>query len=349
MRRAFRLAALAAILTAAAAGLAAAQPVVLLRVAPAEGDRSPRVGEIVSRAARLELERAGLEAAPAGAPPQDADFVLEASFTVTGREVRLVFAWYTAGGMRRTQEVTLRGRMDLSLDRLVAEAVRGILRRESASLAEAAARRPPPAPAPGEPPADAAPAVVDPATAGAAEGEPSAAPSAESSTTARTAGAAKRFELAAGSSLFLPVGRAAEYLKMGVFPSLSASYYFGRRRGRLGVGLCAGANLFRAQGDLASAESVLLPLGLDLRFTTRPDLPLALLVRLSGGAAVLGANLNGSGMLYKTIPYASAGLGLYLWLFRSGGVVLDGTCSVFFEGQIPIVGYAPGFGLYLRL
>ncbi len=353
----------AILLSAAAAGVFSqaavpAAPTVLLLADPGEGSDGANVAEIVSGAVRLELERAGLRAIPGAAPasregaaalsPPDAaraagaDFALLVRTAVAGREVVAGLVWYDAAAGRRGAEAGVKGKVDLNLDRIVSEAVRGMLAREADAVAGAKAVA-----------AAAVPPASAPAAAGAAAGGPGGSGGAgrppASGVPEAPAGPVDHFEFSAGSSLFLFVGAASGYTRMGTFPSFGGAWTVRLPSSLLEIGLSAGANLFEAEGGLAVARGLLAPAGLDLRYVGVPAHRLSPFLRLGGGPALLGMNPNGDGMMFKVVPYVLGGVGVYLRLFGRTGLVLDSTYTVFFDGPTLVMGYAPGLYFFARL
>ncbi len=340
--------------------------VVLVAALPAPEVDVSGVEDVVLETVRLELERAGLEAVvgpdrlpadeaslPEAVRAGEADFAVLARLSGSDRAVAIELSWYGSEPFRRISREVLHGKVDLSLDRLIAASIRQVLEREAQELARyrrAAAAGETGAPESAGPAAGKevrrVPASSPPGREGNLPGRGGATPGLPAPGGVPPTG---RFELCAGSAMFLTVGAAAGYFKLGFFPSISAAYALRLPSALLEIGLSAGVNLFQAVGSQAYADSLLLPVGLDLRYIGAPSFPLSPFLRLGGGPALLGMNPNGTGMLYKPIPYLLGGIGLYARLFGKAGIVVDSTYTVFFEGPSPIMGYAPGLSIYLRL
>ncbi len=233
----------------------------------------------------------------------------------------------------------------------------------AAAAGEQAPPSPPPAAAPApaeqEPPqvaqAPTVPPVVQPDTPQAPPPRPATparptpsppAPPREPAATLR-APQPPRLSLGVGFAPFLVTGEARGYFEMGYLSSLYAAWFPSIMGRHLGIGLYAGANLFRAEGQLTPTDNLLSPFGPDLRLVLGSGRRLSLFAHVSGGPAIVTVGLGSGSVLSKTIPYALGGAGLQLRLLRHLGLAADVSYLVFFEEFMPIMGVTPS--LYLTL
>jgi hypothetical protein len=296
--------------------------------------------EIISQSMKTELEHAGFSVvflpqdrdspnggSGAAAPTQeqlirlgsrfDVDYLIFSIFSVEENQAQLQFLWYDVVRSRLAATVSQTGTVDLSFDRTVAGAIEEILLKSGAN------------PLPEQQSSQAMVHAVE--------------PDHESSK------ASKRLELAVGFSAFLVNGSASDYFKIGFMPSICADFLLPLPRSYLALGLYGGANLFTAQGSLATSDSALIPIALSLRYGFGIDLPIGVFLRLAGGPALLTIDPNEAGRLWKLVPYASAGLGMDVRFAGVLGIKVETAYSVFVERRIWIYGFAPSFYLYLRL
>jgi hypothetical protein len=144
------------------------------------------------------------------------------------------------------------------------------------------------------------------------------------------------------------VGEAANYFRLGFFPSLSGSYRLYTRAGHLGLGASLGALLFHAQSPSTGAQGYLIPLAATISFLRPfPDSRLTFQLRLASGPALFVLDPQSAEAQMKILAYLGTGLGAELSLSPAWGVRLELDYSLFFEKQQPIMGYAPAvYGFY---
>jgi hypothetical protein len=241
----------------------------------------------------------------------DAQFLVVTVFSIEEDEARIRLSWYDLAQGRLVATVSKAGKIDLSFDRTVAEAIEEILTRSEASPVRTGLA---PLPAGGD------------------------------SQMRR-----RRFEVAIGFSSYLVNGWASDYFKVALMPAACVDYRIPLARGFVAVGLYGAAGLFSAEGELAVSESALIPVGLDLRYGFEAGMPLGVFVHISGGPALLTVDPNQRGRLWKVIPYTMAGLGIDVRLTPFMGVWVETAYSLYFEKENWIYGFNPSLYLCLRL
>jgi hypothetical protein len=155
-------------------------------------------------------------------------------------------------------------------------------------------------------------------------------------------------ELCTGGSAFIATGQASEYFKIGYGSAVYLDMLIPGGPGRFGLGLYAGVNYFAADGLASSAQSLLVPLGVDLRYTLDDDTPVGLFVHLSAGPAVLVVRSDYWGELAKLVPYTLGGLGINVPIAPFIGTTVDLSYGAYFEGSLVIMAFSPSISLYFR-
>jgi len=337
---------------------------------------------VITDAMEVELEIAGFRpisldpgsSPPAAASPEDvqwsslyeagkavdADLLLAALFSRTFEgsanvDIELQLHDPVAGEQRHALKT--RGKVDLAFDQVVAVAVREIIGKAGitavrpagrteeetgAAEAEAAAdapetdagspATPPPERTASKPRIEAAEPQLPPT-----QPEP------------REPAALRRLEMAGGFSPFLTVGEASGYFRLGYLPSVAVNLRFPTTSGYVALGVYAGCHLFRAEGIVASSDSLLIPVGPDFRIAPITGSRLSLYLRLSAGPAVLILDPNDLGALSKVIAYVLGGIGLNIEMSPFFGLTVDSSFSIYYEKSLPIMGYTPSLYVYLRL
>jgi hypothetical protein len=292
-----------------------------------------------------------------------ADYVLAGVYNNTRDEIEIRLVWYNVTTQQAAAVTSERGRLGLATDRVLSQALadifsevggdlpgsRGLGRIEAPSpTAETVALHTLPGAANGVRPSPRQPAAPsDPSLRPEVRpGEPAAAdnPAVSGGRVRR-----KHVELSTAGSAFVATGRAADYFKIGYGSSMTFDLLFPGGGGNFGLGLYAGVNYFQAEGVATSADAMLIPLGVDLRYGLDEGLPLGLIVHISGGAAMLMLRSDFWGNMTKPVPYALGGLGVNLPFGRSVGTALDVSYSAYFEGSVVIMAFSPSVSLYFRL
>jgi hypothetical protein len=333
---------------------------------PESGTVNASVRKVVVDATRLELEYAGFsisvetdEGIFSEQGEVDTEKLLSLSeqagitlavsgtYVIEGNEIRLTFRSYDVATGSVVATVEKNGRLDLMLDSAIGEAVDEILLQTGVQAPETRT------PDVGTPDAGTAEGTDGTAPSGGSQkqallpaDEAAGVPAAPDATAAGVQTPRKHFEFSLGFAPFLTIGTASEYFTIGLQPSFYGIYHFNLRMGQLGLGLYAGLNSFRAEGLIASSDTTLVPIGLDLRYSA--GFPLGLFLHISSGPAILTINPNGTGRLSKIIPYAMAGIGFQLFFSEGLGIALDTSFAIFFERQLPIMGYSPSVYLYVK-
>jgi hypothetical protein len=295
-----------------------------------------------------------------------ADFVLLSEYANRGKELEIRMVWYDPQTGERLQEVTRRGRKDLVMDKMIREVVSELLAAVEPSLADLPLRELP-----------AEQAMFQPVTVGTGSGRasstntasghaPHTLPSADGSpprpappsenggsangtTPAEQPRAAKHFEIALGCAPFVTTGAASEYFKIGVLPSLSFSYLFRGQLARLALGLYAGVNYFTATGTAASADNLIVPVGLNLRYEIGSERYPCIQFGISSGPALFLMDSTANGMLTGLTFYGRGSLGVRLPLGSTFGITIEAGYDVYWEQPSPIMGFSPSVLTTIRL
>ena len=269
---------------------------------------------------------------------EGADYLLAGFYILEGNYIAIDFYFHDVSERRELLSVTRKGKMDLAFDRLVAEAVNEIIEKTGIEITDAEAAAPGSSITPVESAAD------GPESSESSEsGKMTMVPVREEAVTE-----IKHLELSLGFAPFLTVGNASEYFRIGYVPCLYGNYRFALARSRIALGIYTGLNLFTAEGIIARADSMLIPIGLDIRYSPGIDSWVNLFFRISGGPVLLALNPNQTGMLIKVISFVLGGIGINLSFSRFIGITLDSSFSVYFEKSQIIMGYTPSLYLFVR-
>jgi len=149
------------------------------------------------------------------------------------------------------------------------------------------------------------------------------------------------------SPLFV-VGEAANYFRLGFFPSVNGAYRLYTRAGHISLGASLGVMTFFAQSPSAGAQGYLLPLAASVGFLRPfPGSKLTFQLRVAGGAALFVLTPQSASPLSKFLGYLGTGIGAELALSEAWGMRLELDYAVFFERVQPIMGYSPAlYGFY---
>lgn len=293
-----------------------------------------------------------------------ADYVLLSEYANRGQELEIHMVWYDPQSGERLQEVTRRGRKDLVLDKMIREVVSDLLAAVEPTLEDLPMRELP-----------AEQSLFRPLSVGTVSGGASSAnsanghapqnlPSADGSSprpapptedgsgqtsSTATEGPAKHFEIALGCAPFVTTGVASEYFKLGVLPSLSISYLIQGQLMRLGLGVYGGVNIFTAAGSVASAENLIIPMGLNLRYEIGNERYPCVQFGISSGPALFLMDSTVNGTLTGLTFYGRGTLGVRLPLGRTFGVTIEAGYDVYWEQPSPIMGFSPSVLTSIRL
>jgi hypothetical protein len=356
-------------------------PAVLGLIRPGDG-ADGALSEVLTSSIAVKLARLGLQPITEPAtgiralPEEDpaplftlarsvqADYVLAGVYSNTSDEIEIQLIWYNVTTQEAAAVTSERGRLGLSTDRVLSRALADILSSvggdlvrsgaplqleglgpavETVSLQGLPTRSGNPRPSlPREPSGPGNPAVRPNVRPGEPAGR-------ENPTAPGERARRKHAELSTSGSAFVATGQAADYFRIGYGSALHFDLLFGRGAGRLGLGLYAAVNYFQATGVATAADTMLIPLGADLRYSLDEGLPVGLFVYASGGAAMLVVRSEYWGNLSKPVPYALGGMGVNLPLAPFIGTALDVSYSVYFEGSMVIMAFSPSVSLYFRL
>jgi hypothetical protein len=321
---------------------------VLAVVAPDAGaDGSLRT--IVADAVEVQLLRrnavaswadaeAGADWSPAQAislaAARGAQYLLVCAYSTTERRISLRADVYDTAASARIGSGSAEGRVDLSLDEIVARALDTALAgiTFTAPVAgEVAPPRPSAGSVPESPPGDAA-----------LDRRPGAEPAL--SLPARQ----RRVGMSAGAAPMIPTGPAADYTDIGLLATVTFELRFPARAGIFSAGILSGACLFRASGASSDAFVALVPLGIDAGWRVGSS-GLGVSLHLSGGPALMATSAPAVSTLLKVVPYALAGMALEVPLSAAVGLAVQASYAVFFESaSFPIMAVAPEVSLYAR-
>jgi hypothetical protein len=295
-----------------------------------------------------------------------ADFVLVSEYANRGQELELRMVWYDPQTGERLQEVTRRGRKDLVMDKMIRDVVSELLAAVQGSLEDLPLRELPAEPALYQPVAmgtgsgGASPTTTAtghaPQTLPSTEGSsPRPAPPSEGEAPANGTPSSeeprdvRHFEIALGCAPFVTTGAASEYFKLGVLPSFSLSYLFQGKLMRMGLGLYTGVNFFSATGAMASADTFIVPMGLNLRYEVGDERHPCIQFGISSGPALFLMDSTAKGMLTGLTFYGRGSLGVRLPLGRAFGITIEAGYDVYWEEPSPIMGFSPAALTTVRL
>jgi hypothetical protein len=271
-------------------------------------------------------------------------FVLISRYTTNQSRIRVEFSWYDVERAELATEVSRSARIDLSLDAVIKEAVREILSQNGDRIRSLAKEVPVEAIAEKEE-TEQEPSKEEEA----AETNEEQIVEVTEPERERERRDVKHLEVSAGFSPFITTGAVSEYFKMGLMPSLYASYRFALANGLLGIGLYAGFNSFQAVGLLTTSQSYLLPAGLDVRYWFGDGEAIGLFIHIDGGPALFSVDVEGLGQFTKLIFFVLGGIGFDVPFSDSFGANFGASYSVFFDQPDPIMGFTPSVSLFIRI
>jgi hypothetical protein len=349
---------------------------------PLDSEAEQQFRGVVAQSVRWSLERQKLGVIEKAAPSYDVanfqnpidvldssvtgevDFILLTEYASRGQDLEIRMAWYNPQSGEKTEEVIRRGRKDLVLDKIIREALNELLVSVESSLDALEPREFVPVDNP------AVATTVDFQTNGAVNGTaknpvqvqpyspgnnneipspllPESDPNqpAKESVPERT----RRFEIGLGCAPFVATGVASEYFKLGVMPVLNLSYLFQGELSRFGLGLYGGFNYFTATGDLASAETFLIPTGVSLRYEIGSErYPSVVFGITSGPALLMMISSNDEKFLGLTF-FGRGSLGVRLPVGRTFAFLIEAGYDFYWEQPHPIMGFSPSVSTTIRL
>lgn len=372
---------------------AEAQPSVLIASLPLEGARDDGVRKVLASVMRFQLERLGTQTLLYATTDEEAlvrdllgeakpdpdllavsllelfsglnhDFLALAGYIKDDREIQVSFYIADLGRGEILASASRRAPIDFTLDEAMIGAFRDMLNRVEGRIEEVA----------GAKAAEAARTAV-----AAEEGQrmeedgdragdaltPEPLPERRIREEAAGEERFRRFEFSIGFAPFVPVGVAGEVFSLGYAPFVYGNYRIPLSAGILGVGVCTGLNVFDSEeAGVASYFHYLVPVGIDVRYTSAGGSRLGMFARADVGVAI---NVSDFGSLpaiaqeglSRFLLYGSGGVGTMFAITHSVGIAIDvmyEAFAYFYEkesgGGIEtdwIMGFVPSIYLYTRL
>jgi hypothetical protein len=296
----------------------------------------------------------------AQAADRKAQYLLVATYTTSFGDIAIDLKLYDVDTSAEVGQASESGRIDLSLDAIVAQAIaqaaRGLEFRQPVLTGAAP-----------DTAATAGPnATTDTATlvggGGSAAGSgpagttgPAGAPGLTGSGTAGSRPAASSARkggtlgITTGAAPLLLTGPAGAYASLGALATFSAAFRFPLGPGVMGAGFLSGLVSLKATGAVTTAEVLLVPVGVDAQYTLNDGGFPAVTLHLGGGPSVLNVTAPYAGSLTKVIPYLLAGMNLELPFASFMGLSVEAAWATFFESSaLPIMGFAPEVSFYVR-
>jgi len=294
---------------------------------------------------------------------QSVDYILITEYGSRGTDLEIRLAWYDPQTGEKTVEVIRRGRKDLVLDKLIRQALSELLSAVADSLADLPMREILPENAsaaattagligkPGPESSGHGDSEQTPITGGSPPAAVPSLPDAEINQPHELTIAERQrhFEIGVGCAPFIATGAASEYFKLGILPSLNLNYLFQGERNRFALGLYAGMNIFRASGAAASAETYLVPLGLNLRYELGVERFPCVMFGASAGPALFAMNTSSTGMLFGLTFYVRGTLGVRLPIGRTFALIIEAGYDFYWEQPHPIMGFSPALSTTFRM
>ena len=272
-----------------------------------------------------------------------ADFVLSCLYEWDTGKMQISFSCFDIKNSQMVKSISKKVQLDLSFDTIIAESVHSILDAVEDSLVLAAHEN---ETAESEKLSDNGTSRKSEQTAGTyinSEEEKAVRDLTPVETSQIPAGSKdKRIALSAGYSPFFPVGRASDYFDKAQMPTLTAVINMYVSVYQIRIGLYGAFCSFKATGTLATSENMLIPAGLNLEFTGNGIERTSFLMRISGGPAIFGVDIDSSGYIYKILPFALATLGTSFSISNTFELLFELSFAAFFEPDYPIMGYMPG-------
>jgi hypothetical protein len=334
----------------ASAGMAIAdappsRPSVMAVVSPAAGADDSLRG-VLFEAVQVQLLRRNAPIVRAGqetagrttaelmpvAAGQGARYLLVCAYSTVGRRLSLRAELLDTLSSVQVGAGQSEGRVDLSLDDVVARALEGALAGVTFPAEPVPQEPAPQEPVHQEPVQQEQPPAEQPPAAAAAQ----------------AAGRQRRVGISAGAAPMIPTGPAAGYTDLGLLATAAFELRFPLRVGTLSAGILSGACLFSAEGASSEAFVAIVPLGLEAGWRLGGD-GIGLGLRIGGGPALMVTSAPAVSTLLKIVPYALAGMALELPFSPALGLSLKAGYAVFFESAtLPIMAFAPEVLLYAR-
>jgi hypothetical protein len=276
-----------------------------------------------------------------------ADFVILCSYRQVWPEMEMRFDCFDVAGDSLMRTQTARRSLALLLDWSITDVIGQILEDIGPHLVYLAAvperlQAPveaPKAPEPVEPAQEAPPPVLPPRPREGPPPPPVFTP---------VEPVVRPLEISLSLSPLFVVGEAANYFRLGFFPSINCCYRLYTPAGHISLGASVGLLSFYAESPSAGAQGYLVPLAATVGFLRPfPGSRLTFQLRLAGGPALFVLAPQSASAQAKILAYLGTGIGAELALSPAWGVRLELDYAVFFEKLQPIMGYAPAlYGFY---
>jgi hypothetical protein len=286
----------------------------------------------------------------------DAEFALVATYATGQRKVAFDLSWYDTAEKKQVQSVSREATLDFTLDVTIAAAVVELLDGQKDRIAAVRSAR-----------ADAARAAAEKAAAEKTAAEKAAAEKTAAERAAieeaanakakaeadRTIAAAlkrplKHWSMLAGAGPFLATVEASQYFTLGLSAFLNGQYRFSVPGGLLGIGLASGLQRFHATGTAGEADSTLVPVGVTFVYGTNTGSRFDFFAHIDGGAALFILQPIIGNTAIGVVPYILGGVGMTIAVFEKAGIIIDASYAAFFPRGVPIMGFSPSLGLFLR-
>jgi len=293
------------------------------------------------RKASLHIADSGAEAAftlrraLSEAASKNAEYLLVGTYSTTPSEILLQVELYNVAIGKKIRSGATSGRINLSLDTLVAQALEktltGITFQDASAVIVA-------------PPADTTPQPIAPATNG--PREPATAPAVVADS--GRAPPWKRLGISSGVAPMIATGPAADYTKLGLLTTFAVDLRFRAGAGALEAGILSGACWMSATGVVSTANILIIPIGVDLQYLLNSGAFPGIILHASGGPALMSVKTGYLADQTKIVPYVLGGLTLDLPFDPSLGLTVQANYVAFLESSLAIMAFAPEVSLYVR-
>ncbi len=319
-------------------------PVVLVLLHSPQGTETPSLRALIVDAISVELEAhdastvasddavTGSSEVFAIAEKKQADFAINGTYRLQGKDVELAVSWYDLGERKVFPEVKASGLLDLSFDSVVSRLVEELLDRHEQRLASL----PPfPAPtAPGQP-------VTTPAPSPSVDRvSPSSLPSVRPK--------ASPLSFSVGTAPFIPLFKASAYIPtVGLSFAAEGEYRFPFGAGLLGISGASGIHIFHAE-KASVADAFAVPIAGGIVYRTVSGSLIDFAVKALAGPAIFGLTPAGGETSFGLVPFLSTGLSVTMNLsaLLAASVNFDYVAILVPDA---IMGFAPSVAIDMRL
>jgi len=356
------------------------KPSVLIASLPLEGSRDEGVRKVLASVMRFQLERMGTQTLLFASTDEEAlvsdlfgeeerdpeflikslveffsgvnhEFLVLAGYIKKGEEIQVSFFIADLQRGEILASASRRARIDFTLDEAMIRALRDMLPEAAGRIEEVAGRKAAEAAKLAEEQQAAEETVAETETS-----EP---------TTPTPVERFRPFEFSIGFAPFVPVGVANDVFSLSYLPFVYGNYRIPFSVGILGLGLYMALNIFDAEEvGLASYFHYVVPVGIDVRFSTLEGAPIGLFVRARSGVAINVSDFSplpaiAQEDLSRFLAYAAGGVGAMYAISQNVGIAIDvmyETFVYFWQSDSGggfntdwIMGFVPSVYLYARL